>query len=237
MRLEPGIDTRDMESVVALRQQPESLVFLKLAQANRALRPFDQPLALLVLARRDGAYDRRRESDGADVPDRVVQDRPLVVVEELVVDDARLRLRPRRSPAPRPRPARIPPRVHRVAHDQDEERGEGGEEGDQERRQMVGPSSVRVQRGGFILRRTRRRRRDGREHGFANFRADGRAEQRAEDCVVRLRMAEGLAGVWGGHVDFDKEQAPEMVQRAHHRGGGRGGYGGFMQEFEERERA
>lgn len=157
VRSEPGIDTRDMESVVALRQQPESLVFLKLAQANRALRPFDQPLALLVLARRDGAYDRRRESDGADVPDRVVQDRPLVVVEELVVDDARLRLRPRRSPAPRPRPARIPPRVHRVAHDQDEERGEGGEEGDQERRQMVGPSSVRVQRGGFILRRTRRR--------------------------------------------------------------------------------
>lgn len=237
MRLEPGIDTRDMESVVALRQQPESLVFLKLAQANRALRPFDQPLALLVLARRDGAYDRRRESDGADVPDRVVQDRPLVVVEELVVDNARLRLRPRRSPAPGPRPARIPPRVQRVAHDEDEERGEGGEEGDQERRQMVGPSSVRVQRGGFILRRTRRRQRKRRYWLAADVRTDVQAGRDAVPPIVQYRMAGELAEVWGGHVDFDKEQAPEMVQRAHHRGGGRDGYGGFMQEFEERERA
>ncbi|XBH63806.1 hypothetical protein VPH35_117699 [Triticum aestivum] len=53
VRLEPGVDARQVESVAALGQQPQALAVPELAQADGAVRGVDEPVAALVLAHGD----------------------------------------------------------------------------------------------------------------------------------------------------------------------------------------
>ena len=91
MGSEPGVDTSDVESVTTLGQEPKSLVLLKLAQANRAVRAFDETLVLLVLEGRDRGDDRGLETDGADVPDVVVHRSAVLLIKERARDLIRVR--------------------------------------------------------------------------------------------------------------------------------------------------
>lgn len=121
----PSVDAGEMKSVAALGQKPQSLILLKFAQTNRALCSVDQSLAGFELADGDGVDDRRREADGADVPDGVVQNRAVFFVEKLLLVGG-LR-RGIRAATAAPAAAGVETDVDGVA--EDEEKGEG-EKGD-----------------------------------------------------------------------------------------------------------
>ncbi|WVZ25029.1 hypothetical protein V8G54_003573 [Vigna mungo] len=54
VRSKPGVNARQVKSVVTLRQKPETFVLFKLAQTNGTFRPFNQAFIFLVLANGDG---------------------------------------------------------------------------------------------------------------------------------------------------------------------------------------
>lgn len=53
MRLQPSINAMNMESMAALWEQPEALVFAEFTKANRAIGEFNQPISSLVLTHRN----------------------------------------------------------------------------------------------------------------------------------------------------------------------------------------
>lgn len=82
MRSQPGINTRDVKSMVAFWKKPKSFIFPKLIQTNRALGSFDQSLSFLVLINHDGVYDRLVQTNSGDEPNGMVN---VVVIEKVFI--------------------------------------------------------------------------------------------------------------------------------------------------------
>lgn len=68
--------------MAALGEQPQRLAVTEVVKADGAVVAVDDAGGLGVGERRDGVDRRLGEADGADVPDRVVQHRPLALVGE-----------------------------------------------------------------------------------------------------------------------------------------------------------
>lgn len=82
MRPQPRVDARQVERVAALREQAQGLVFVELSEADGAVSAVNESFACLIPENRDRIDVGLIETDGADVPDRVVQLHPSFFVKE-----------------------------------------------------------------------------------------------------------------------------------------------------------
>ncbi|PON41436.1 hypothetical protein PanWU01x14_289590 [Parasponia andersonii] len=85
MRPQPGIYTTKMKSMATLGQKPNALIFFELTQANRALCPFYQPIIFLILTGCNGVNHRLRQTDGVDVPYVVINHRPMIFIDKVLL--------------------------------------------------------------------------------------------------------------------------------------------------------
>lgn len=129
MGSEPRVDTGEVEGVAALGEKSQVFALFEFAQANRALCSVDQALAGLESADGDGGDGRRREPHGADVPDGVVHDRALLLVEKV------LALGRRRGASAA---AGVESGVDCVAEDDEEGEGDDGDGGGDQIGELVG---------------------------------------------------------------------------------------------------
>ncbi|CAH9128725.1 unnamed protein product [Cuscuta epithymum] len=103
---QPSVDTGHMENVAAFGKPPEGIAVLKIAQANRALCFPDQTFFFLVVQNGDRTDHRRREPDGPDVPDWVIEHRVKILRSPVGT-----------SPSP---PGAVPDDDHVVAEEEEE---------------------------------------------------------------------------------------------------------------------
>lgn len=71
--------------MAALRQKPQGFILFKFTQTNRALCSINQTLTRFELTDGDGVDYSRREADGADVPDGMIQNRALFFIQKVML--------------------------------------------------------------------------------------------------------------------------------------------------------